>query len=136
MFDDELDRLRQDPRLVELLAHYAGLEPLNVHPRGAEPRWMGSTRAELSRLHGELIAFDWIEQNPSRASPTLGTVQVGIYRITPQGVRDLCQVKGIEVTDRVEEPEKEKPRIARKKKQKALEAEKVETASTDASEAA
>jgi hypothetical protein len=113
---DDIERLRHDPRLVELLAHYAGL--------GAPDRsiWQkrlntmeGIDAKELSRLHGELIAFDCIEQNPSR---TTGSV-AGIYRITSQGVRDLCQIRGEECPERLDTPEISKPKFPRKKKQKS-----------------
>ena len=51
----------------------------------------GIDRRELSKLHGELIAFDWIEQNSGRDSKT-GNILASLYRITSQGVRDIYHV--------------------------------------------
>jgi hypothetical protein len=134
MFDDDLERLRQDPRAIELLAYYAAL---GTPDRSVWQKRLGTMEGidakELSRLHGELIAFDWIEQNPSRNSAAPGSVQAGVYRITSHGVRDLCQVQGVEVTEGPEEPEKAKPRFpSRKKKQKSAEAERADGASVPA----
>ena len=127
MFDDELDRLRQDPRLVELLAHYASLgTPDRSVWQKRLSEMDGIDAKELSRLHGELIAFDWIELSPSRTSTVPGSVQAGVYRITSHGVRDLGQLQGVEVTERPEEPEKAKPKFPRKKK--AAEADKADGA--------
>ena len=130
---DELDRLRDNPRLVELLAHYAALgSPDRSIWQKRLSEMEGIDSKELSRLHGELIAFDWIEQNPSRASVP-GTALAGVYRITSHGVRDLCQLQGVEVAERPEEPEQTKPRFpSRKKKRKSAEAEKPECTSLPA----
>ena len=131
---DELDRLRENPRLVELLAHYAalGMPDRSIWQKRLS-EMDGIDSKELSGLHGELIAFDWIEQNASRTSTAPGSVQAGVYRITSHGVRDLCQVQGVEVTEGPEEPEKAKPRFpSRKKKQKSAEAERADGASVPA----
>jgi hypothetical protein len=77
---------------------------------------------ELSRLHGELIAFDWIEQNPTRTI-SVGSIPAGIYRITAQGVRDLCQVPGVEHAEKPETPDRVRPVVrSRKRKQKSADA--------------
>jgi hypothetical protein len=121
---DELDRLRENPRLVELLAHYAALGTADrsmwqkrlSEMEGIDPK-------ELSRLHGELIAFDWVEQNPSRASSVPGTALAGVYRITSHGIRDLCQIQGVERPEHSEVPEVPKPKFpSRKRNQKKSEA--------------
>lgn len=86
---DELDRLRTNPHLLDLLSHYAHL--------GAENREAWQVRlmrlenvepAALVKLHGELIAFGWVDQN---------TGQVPIcYRITLPGLRAMRQAKAKE----------------------------------------
>ena len=61
---DEMDRLRGLKELQQLLMHYRDLGVADrtlwqdrvCQKDGLEPR-------ELVRLHGELIAFGWIEQN-------------------------------------------------------------------------
>ena len=68
---------------------------------GVEPR-------QLSVLHGELIAFEWIEQNTGQALSAC-------YRITLNGLREYRRIYGVEV----EEAAPEKPRFPRKKKQKS-----------------
>ena len=71
---------RQTPRLVELLAHYAALRtPDRSIWQKRLSEMEGIDPKELSRIHEELIAFDWIEQNPSRASASPGIVLAGIY---------------------------------------------------------
>src|SRR6476660_6732607 len=101
---DDFQRLRENSRLLELLAHYANLGKQDrsvwqqrlMDMEGIEPN-------ELSRLHGELIAFDWIEQNSGRDSTT-GGILASLYRITSQGVRDLCQVQGLEFSEHRDAP--------------------------------
>jgi hypothetical protein len=83
---DELDRLRTNPHLRDLLCHYARLGAENrdtwqgrlMHLEGVEP-------AALVKLHGELLAFGWVDLN---------TGQVPIcYRITLAGLRAMRQVE-------------------------------------------
>ena len=126
MFDD-LQRLRETPRLIDLLTHYG---MLGKHDRSIWQKRLnemeGVDPKELSRLHGELIAFDWIEQNPSR-TVAAGSVPVGIYRITAQGVRDLCQVQGVEHVEKPETSELLSPVIrSRRRKQKTTEVQSVD----------
>src|SRR5262249_7057142 len=61
---DELERLRAEEDLHRLLAHYA--------ERGEAERdawqdrvmeWDGGSKEDLVRLHGALLAFEWIELN-------------------------------------------------------------------------
>ena len=79
MFDD-LERVRSEPTLLALFAHYA--------QRGEEARvlwqhrlthWEGCEGASLSKLYGELIALDWLE-------PNIGQTPAG-YRVTQAGFR-------------------------------------------------
>jgi hypothetical protein len=111
MFDDSL-RLRENPHLLLLLEHYAqqGTEdPATWRDRlmqleGVEPK-------QMSALHGELIAFEWIEQNTGQALSAC-------YRITLNGLREFRRIHGVEMEEE-ETPEKSQPRFARKKKQKS-----------------
>jgi hypothetical protein len=81
---DELDRLRKCPNLFGLLTHYANLGEPNRE--AWQPRLMEMDGVEpggLSKSHGELLAFGWVEQN---------TGQVPIcYRITLAGIKALRQ---------------------------------------------
>ena len=81
MLDDSL-RMQENPNLLALLTHYA--------EQGAEDRATWRTRLiemdgvepkQLTVLHGELIAFDWIEQNT-------GQTLAACYRITLHGLRE------------------------------------------------
>ncbi len=113
-------RLRENAQLLALLSHYAQLV--------AEDRtlWQdrlmemeGADSKLLTALHGELIAFDWIEQNTGHAlGKPDGTVSC-CYRVTQNGLWEFRRIHGIEA---VEEPadanEKPKLRIPRKKKDK------------------
>src|SRR5262249_773188 len=91
MFDD-LDRTHHSSELQRLLGHYAQAGAADreawqdrlMYLEGAEPQ-------ELGRLHGELLAWGWLEQNTSSASaPTPGVV-ARCYRITAAGLRTLRQ---------------------------------------------
>jgi hypothetical protein len=113
---DELPRLRDTPRLVELLTHYATLAEQDRTTWQKRLSAMDGVDAkELSRLHGELIAFDWIEVSSSRTPPVAGVASPGIYRITSQGIRDLGQLQGVERLD-LPEPPREPKRSFKKKK--------------------
>ena len=84
--DDEPDFLRDAQALRDLLAHYAALAAPDKqawHPRrdlrdGENPRG-------LSRLHGELIAHGWLDQNTGILAP-------GSYRATRAGMRALERI--------------------------------------------
>jgi hypothetical protein len=81
MFDD-VERLRAEPRLYQLLAHYAEAgaddgEAWQLRVMALE----GTEPKALARLHGELIAWGWVEQNTGAAG--------GCYRATGAGVRAL-----------------------------------------------
>jgi hypothetical protein len=93
MFDDE-ERLRRDKHLAMLLAHYAAA--------GAADRetWQdrlmaldGMEGKELSRLHGELIALGWIEQNTGVTLVLKPGVVSACYRVTTAGQRALKRAR-------------------------------------------
>ena len=120
MFDDS-QRLRDIPHLLDLLSHYADL--------GSEDRasWRdrllqmeGIEIKELSRLHGELIAFEWIEQNTGQASAVKDGVLSACYRITLNGLREVSRLKGIEYVDKSPvAADRASPKFARRRKPKS-----------------
>src|SRR3984957_2337512 len=97
MLDDSL-RLRENPHLLSLLSHYAqqGIEDRAtwrdrlMQMEGVEPK-------QLSVLHGELIAFDWIEQNTGQAIARPDGTLSACYRITLNGLREYRHIQGIEM---------------------------------------
>jgi hypothetical protein len=90
---DEMDRLRQEERLADLLRHYADLadddreewQDRLSHLDGVDPRG-------LARLHGELLAYGWVEQNTGLTLAGPAGTAARCYRITPTGLRALRQV--------------------------------------------
>jgi len=116
---DESQRLRENTHLLFLLTHYA--------QQGREDRatWRdrlmqmeGVDAKQLSALHGELIAFDWIEQNTGQASPTKDGGPANCYRITLNGLREYGRLHGVKIEEKAPETP-EKKRFPRKKKQKS-----------------
>jgi hypothetical protein len=120
MFDDSL-RLQENPVLLALLLHYAQL--------GSEDRatWRdrlmqidGVEPKQLSALHGELIAFGWIEQNTGQAILRQDGTLSACYWITLHGLRDYRQFQGVEAeVERSETPDKTQLGFPLKKKAKA-----------------
>lgn len=87
---DELDRLRESAALRQLLDHYT--------QRGAadDEAWQdrlmvlaGVKTAELVRLHGELIAWSWVEQNTGNVPVLQPAAVPSCYRATAAGRRAL-----------------------------------------------
>jgi hypothetical protein len=125
MFDDSL-RLQDNPHLLSLLSHYA--------QQGAEDRatWrnrlMGMDGVEpkqLTALHGELIAFEWIEQNT-------GQTLSACYRITLHGLREYGRLQGVEINEKSPEAQEQKvPRFPRKKMEKSDSPEILELAASE-----
>lgn len=91
MFDD-LDRLRGNGKLLRLLDHYA--QPGLVDREAWQDRLMSLDGAEpgpMVKLHGELLAFGWIEQNSGFTTYKSGGV-AACYRITTGGLRAFNKV--------------------------------------------
>jgi hypothetical protein len=91
---DELDRLREAKELFDLLAHYqeaGGADRQAWQDRRQEMEGVGPR--ELVRLHGELLAFGWIEQNTGVAPAARPGSAPACYRITTAGVRALRQAR-------------------------------------------
>jgi hypothetical protein len=85
---DELERLRECEALARLLDHYAqaggndreAWQDRVMHLEGVDAR-------ELVKLHGELIAHDWVEQNTGMTPVLKAGVAACCYRITASGIR-------------------------------------------------
>ncbi|MEI7684813.1 MAG: hypothetical protein WCL32_07275 [Planctomycetota bacterium] len=114
---DDLDRLRNSQHLLVLLSRYADLGKENRsiwQPRLKEMD--GLDPSQMSKLHGELLAFEWIELNTGHI-PTS-------YRITPSGVRAVRQLQGVEHPVEIPGPQEEPaPKFPRKKREKVAMAE-------------
>jgi hypothetical protein len=93
MFDD-VDHLRDDAGLLQLLSHYA--EAGSDDRAAWQDRVMqldGAAPEALVKLHGRLLACDWIEQNTG-AAPGLRDGRVPCcYRVTTAGQRALKQAR-------------------------------------------
>ena len=110
---DDIQRLRNSPPLLQLLSHYAGLGKETwtnrlMHLEGVEP-------SELVKLHGELIAFNWADQNTGQVPCC--------YRGTSSGLKAIQQVNGGvdddgEALPVPEMPEKSFPKFVKKKREK------------------
>lgn len=106
---DEMDRLRSNADLLALLTHYARLAEAQLeawhdrlmHLEGVEP-------PQMARLHGELIAFAWVEQNTGQVP--------GGYRITVAGWRAMKQVEW--QGNEEQAPRISTPKFLRKKRRK------------------
>lgn len=85
---DELQRLRENHHLVQMLRHYTSAEDRET--------WLdrimsteGVEAKELARLHGELIAHGWIEQNTGTIPIAQAGACLKCYRGTTAGRRAL-----------------------------------------------
>ena len=68
----------------------------------------GLEAKNISKLHGELIAFSWVEQNTGHVP--------GCYRITLNGQRAIRLINGEEISEELSKAQ-EKPKFLRKKRQ-------------------
>ena len=93
---DDLDCLRSNPRLLEMLTHYANLGQGDRDTW--HPRLLAMEQVEPSdfvKMHGQLIAFGWIELNVGQV-PTC-------YRITLAGQQALRQAQEVDDADVLQE---------------------------------
>jgi hypothetical protein len=128
---DEIVRLRDKPALLKLLTHYANLGVDNRETWQDRLMAMeGVEASEMTKLHGELIAFSWIEQNTGNSPGTQAGTIPGCYRVTLVGLRATKRVQSPEAEDEPEiVEEKAFPKRFKKKRGKAEEAELVGTPS-------
>lgn len=101
---DEFQRLGESASLLDLLSHYAEL--------GARDRetWQdrvmelqGVAARELSRLHGELIACGWVEQNTGMTPVLKPGVAACCYRITAAGLKTFKRARKQADSEELEE---------------------------------
>lgn len=90
---DAVQQLFDDATLRAALTHYAMLGA--SHPDVWQDRLMrmeGTTSADLTNLHGLLLANGWIIQNLGGATSPKSGVVASCYQVTPAGQRALRQV--------------------------------------------
>jgi hypothetical protein len=96
-------RLRANAHLRTLLSHYARLGSEDRAAwRDRVTRLDGVAVEQLTALHGELIAFDGIEQNTGHAVLRPDGTLSACYRVTQAGLKEFCRLHGVEAVD--EEP--------------------------------
>jgi hypothetical protein len=89
---EELEPLRVLDGLCDLLRHYADLgKPDRQVWQDRVMDLNGMVGRELVRLHGELIAQGWIEQNTGNTPVLRKGEAPACYRITRPGLRALEQ---------------------------------------------
>ena len=91
---DELERLRDESDLSALLTHYAelaGQDRQAWHDRRMTID--GRDARQVSRLHGELIAYGWLEQNTGVVDAPRPDAVPGCYRVTREGLRALKEMQ-------------------------------------------
>ena len=95
---NELEHLKDTPELFALLSHYAELAAADRqawHDRRMQLD--GCEGKQLTRLHGELIAHGWLEQNTGVVPAPRKNEAPGCYRATRAGIRALEQVRSGEL---------------------------------------
>jgi hypothetical protein len=88
--DDALERLRETPGLLPLLAHYGRLG--TTDREAWQDRLMeleGVPTRDLVRLHGELLAFGLVQLPTGSTASCKPAVVASCYRITVAGQRAL-----------------------------------------------
>jgi hypothetical protein len=88
---DEMKRLCRVEELYGLLAHYAALDRQAWHDRRMEMDGVEPSR--LARLHGELLANGWLEQNTGLTPVLRAGAAPACYRATAAGLRALKEAK-------------------------------------------
>jgi hypothetical protein len=97
---EDVDRLREEEPLRRLLARYAGAEDREAwQDRVMEVE--GVPAPALARLHGNLIAYGWVELNLAAPPVMRSGVLPQCYRATAAGRRAVKEVKA-GVSDDVE----------------------------------
>jgi hypothetical protein len=91
---DELQRLCEAQDLRDLLSHYAEKGARDRHTwQDRVPQLDGVGPRELVKLHGELLAYGWIEQNTGLTPVLRAGAAPACYRVTTAGLRALKQAR-------------------------------------------
>lgn len=91
---DEMDRLRELDALQRLLQHYRDLGRLDRTIWQDRVLTMdGLETRELVKLHGELLAYGWVEMNTGDTPNVRGSAAPASYRVTTAGIRALKQLR-------------------------------------------
>jgi len=92
--DDETERLASDERLFRLLEHYRSAAP---EDRAA---WLdrvmardGGSEADVTRLHGALLAAAWVEMNVGAVPGSAAGRVPACYRVTTAGRQALKRAR-------------------------------------------
>lgn len=87
---DEMERLRTTEELYGLLRHYADLAiPDRQAWQDRLAEFANASPRELVRLHGELLAYGWLEQNTGLTPVLRIGAAPACYRVTSAGLRAL-----------------------------------------------
>src|SRR5262249_38905986 len=82
----DIERLRTNPSLLQLLSHYVRLaQPDREAWQDRLAAMDGGEPAETTKLHGELLAFGWIEWTSCQS----GRKSSACYRVTSDGLRAI-----------------------------------------------
>jgi hypothetical protein len=85
----------------------------------------GVEAPEISKLHGDLIAFNWIEQNTGNFSVHRAGEVPACYRVTLNGLRAVQQIKAPEAVEPEIVDEKPMLKKLKRKREKSQEGELV-----------
>jgi hypothetical protein len=95
---NELERLRDGADLFALLDHYADLATPDRQTWHDRRMQMGECEPkQLTRLHGELLAYGWLEQNTGVVPAARKGEAPGCYRATRAGIKALEAVRSGEI---------------------------------------
>jgi hypothetical protein len=95
---DEMERLQEGKELHTLLLHYRRAGEADrqawqdrlAEMDGVEPR-------QLVKLHGELLAYGWLDLNTGLTRVLRAGAAASCYRITSAGLRALKQLRARQV---------------------------------------
>ncbi len=92
---DEMELLLEGAELQLLLGHYADLGKLDrLIWQDRLMNLDGVSERDLAGLHGELLAYGWLEQNTGATAGSRSGA--GCYRITAAGMRALKELRAAE----------------------------------------
>jgi hypothetical protein len=95
---DELERLREAKELSALLQHYRQIGEADREAWQDRLAELDGVEArQLVKLHGELLAYGWLEQNTGLTPVLRAGAVANCYRITSAGVRALKQARALEM---------------------------------------